>query len=189
MGKLLKLAYTLMIPWFAGFTAYKVSGDNLYWATLGVILGITIKLDNKLSTCWMVAATCLFFFRDIKIVYHVGAIGILVVHAIALVKIVKLIPLRLRKNKGSTGVDVTNSQTFYNSHAWRRLRLRVFEKYGHVCMVPGCNNKGNHVDHIRPRSLYPHLALDFNNLQVLCGPCNRAKSNDVEVDFRGQAVS
>lgn len=33
-----------------------------------------------------------------------------------------------------------------------------------------------HVDHIRPRKLYPHLLYVVSNLQVLCRPCNSHKS-------------
>lgn len=33
-----------------------------------------------------------------------------------------------------------------------------------------------HVDHIRPRKLYPHLIYVRSNLQVLCRPCNSHKS-------------
>ncbi|RYZ77144.1 MAG: HNH endonuclease [Proteobacteria bacterium] len=41
-----------------------------------------------------------------------------------------------------------------------------------------------HVDHIKPRSKYPHLELEFSNIQVLCPPCNFGKSNKYEDDFR-----
>jgi 5-methylcytosine-specific restriction endonuclease McrA len=41
-----------------------------------------------------------------------------------------------------------------------------------------------HVDHIKPKSRYPHLALKFDNLQVLCETCNIEKSNIDETDYR-----
>jgi 5-methylcytosine-specific restriction endonuclease McrA len=41
-----------------------------------------------------------------------------------------------------------------------------------------------HVDHIKPRSLYPELALEFSNLQVLCMDCNQGKSNRDFTDWR-----
>jgi 5-methylcytosine-specific restriction endonuclease McrA len=40
-----------------------------------------------------------------------------------------------------------------------------------------------HVDHIKPRRKYPHLALVFDNLQVLCHDCNHGKGNEI-FDFR-----
>ncbi|MGV2810455.1 HNH endonuclease [Enterobacter cancerogenus] len=40
------------------------------------------------------------------------------------------------------------------------------------------------VDHIKPRSKFPHLALEINNLQVLCEDCNKAKSNTDDIKWR-----
>lgn len=41
-----------------------------------------------------------------------------------------------------------------------------------------------HVDHIKPKSKYPELALEFSNMQVLCDPCNMGKSNIYDTDWR-----
>jgi 5-methylcytosine-specific restriction endonuclease McrA len=41
-----------------------------------------------------------------------------------------------------------------------------------------------HVDHILPRSKFPELELDIDNLQVLCEECNLAKSNIDTTDWR-----
>ncbi|WP_106598587.1 HNH endonuclease [Dyadobacter jiangsuensis] len=41
-----------------------------------------------------------------------------------------------------------------------------------------------HVDHIKPRSKFPRLELDINNLQILCQYCNIGKSNLYEDDWR-----
>ena len=53
-------------------------------------------------------------------------------------------------------------------------------------MVCGASGKQTvlHVDHIKPRSKYPELALDPNNLQVLCKDCNLGKSNLYNTDWR-----
>lgn len=72
---------------------------------------------------------------------------------------------------------------FFNSEAWRGLRLRVLNVYGYKCMKCKSLERSPHIDHIRPRSKYPHLALEFDNLQVLCEACNVDKSTDV-VDYR-----
>lgn len=40
------------------------------------------------------------------------------------------------------------------------------------------------VDHIKPRKLYPHLALDVDNLQILCSDCNHGKGNWDMTDWR-----
>lgn len=80
---------------------------------------------------------------------------------------------------------------FYNSREWLALRYRALEAhfkiYGHFCLC--CHNKFTplHVDHIKPKSKYPELALDPDNIQVLCGFCNIGKSNKSETDFREPA--
>ncbi len=74
--------------------------------------------------------------------------------------------------------------SFYYSREWRELRYKVLIRHGRKCMV--CNNtdKELHVDHIKPRSKFPKLELEFNNLQVLCADCNVGKSNIYEDDLR-----
>lgn len=81
-------------------------------------------------------------------------------------------------------VDPRDGKTFYQSSEWRKLRYKAFEKYGTTCMDPDCHNPATHVDHVKPRSLRPDLALSLNNLQVLCEKCNKMKSNRSDVDFR-----
>ena len=66
---------------------------------------------------------------------------------------------------------------------WKELRRRVFAKYGKKCLACGSKEKIT-VDHIQPKSKYPELALEFDNLQPLCWPCNKKKSFHTEVDYR-----
>lgn len=80
-----------------------------------------------------------------------------------------------------------DSTSFYESREWRELRYRVLTKYGWKCMGCGRTRKDGvilHVDHIKPRSKYPELELDENNLQVLCADCNIGKSNKFDTDHR-----
>lgn len=74
-----------------------------------------------------------------------------------------------------------NTQTnFYRTKAWRELRLSILLESDCSCKICGITSERGailHVDHIKPRSLYPDLALDKSNLQVLCEDCNIAKSN------------
>lgn len=76
---------------------------------------------------------------------------------------------------------------FYATKVWQKLRYRTLIHYGRRCMCCGATAKDGvkiHVDHIKPRSRYPELALEFANLQVLCEPCNMGKGADDETDFR-----
>jgi 5-methylcytosine-specific restriction endonuclease McrA len=77
-------------------------------------------------------------------------------------------------------------KNFYSSWAWRKLRYQVIKHYGGVCMICGASGQGVviSVDHIKPRSLYPELELDFDNMQVACMPCNMGKSNIDFTDWR-----
>ncbi|WP_013334709.1 HNH endonuclease [Gloeothece verrucosa] len=36
---------------------------------------------------------------------------------------------------------------------------------------------GSHIDHIKPISTHPQLALDVSNLRLLCPACNTSKGN------------
>ena len=72
---------------------------------------------------------------------------------------------------------------FYSSWEWKKARFNILKKYGSVCML--CDGKERIVvDHIMPRSKFPELELDEDNLQVLCNDCNMGKSNDDYTDFR-----
>lgn len=41
-----------------------------------------------------------------------------------------------------------------------------------------------HVDHIKPRSIFPSLELDISNLQILCEACNLGKGAWDQTDWR-----
>ncbi len=73
--------------------------------------------------------------------------------------------------------------SFYAKPEWLELRGKIFAMYGRKC---ACCGDDDHlaIDHIKPRSLYPELELDLDNLQVLCRPCNSRKSNKIIVDYR-----
>ena len=75
---------------------------------------------------------------------------------------------------------------FYQTQEWKLLKQLVLFIYGMRCMKCRRTPKDNvliTVDHIKPRSLYPKLALKFSNMQVLCQPCNSAKGTKIE-DYR-----
>ncbi len=78
---------------------------------------------------------------------------------------------------------VTN---FYQTQKWKRLRLKAFETCGTRCQCCGrfAPEVILDVDHIKPRSKFPELELNLDNLQILCRECNQGKSNITSVDFR-----
>lgn len=86
------------------------------------------------------------------------------------------------KNKS----DYTCPKDFYNSPEWKALRYAAIKKYGKRCECCGANDKATvfHVDHIKPKSIYPQLSLDINNLQILCEACNMGKLDMDETDWR-----
>lgn len=82
------------------------------------------------------------------------------------------------------------TDAFYESREWLDLRYRVLAKSGGSCKLCGCRaTEGNpiQVDHIKPRSLHPELALVESNMQVLCKSCNMGKSNKDATDWRFKA--
>jgi hypothetical protein len=81
-----------------------------------------------------------------------------------------------------------NSAEFLKSFEWRQLRLKALKKYGRVCLCCGAapgNGVVLNVDHVKSRRRFPALALDIENLQVLCEDCNHGKANQT-VDFRAE---
>ena len=83
-------------------------------------------------------------------------------------------------------VDV-ESDAFLQTYEWRRLRMLVLTKRGARCECCGATPKDGvrmHVDHIKPRRLFPVLALDESNLQILCEVCNHGKGNWDQTDWR-----
>ena len=86
-----------------------------------------------------------------------------------------------------TNDDFVKSNEFLTTYEWRKLRMEALKKYGGRCQCCGASPATGavlNVDHIKPRRIYPHLALELDNLQVLCGECNHGKGNWDETDWR-----
>lgn len=93
---------------------------------------------------------------------------------------------KLSNNELSKGFSVSRNG-FLESREWKELRAKVLEFYGCTCMKCGYvapTRSHINVDHIKNRMWSPELALDFNNCQVLCPPCNKKKGNKNEIDYR-----
>lgn len=74
----------------------------------------------------------------------------------------------------------SKAKDFYTSQKWLELRFAALSILANKCALCG-NSPTNgailHVDHIKPKSKYPELAYDLNNLQILCKHCNLGKSD------------
>jgi 5-methylcytosine-specific restriction endonuclease McrA len=76
---------------------------------------------------------------------------------------------------------------FFSSQVWKVLRYEILKRDGAICKCCGVTPEFGavmNVDHIKPRLRYPELALDPNNLQVLCANCNAGKWGLDETDWR-----
>jgi hypothetical protein len=98
----------------------------------------------------------------------------------------------LKVTVGRDNVDVV-SDAFLFTYEWRQLRMAVLSKRGARCECCGASPKDGvtviNVDHIKPRRLYPELALVESNLQVLCAACNHGKGNWDQTDWRGEPTA
>jgi len=90
-------------------------------------------------------------------------------------------PFSKKKKKVKKRVKTNPNKCFYKSREWLELRYRVLRIYQAKCMCCGRTPHEHgivvNVDHIKPRSKYPELELDFDNMQILCRACNCGKSN------------
>lgn len=85
-----------------------------------------------------------------------------------------------------SGVNVA-TDSFLSTYEWRKLRMQALKLHGRKCMCCGASPETGavmNVDHIKPRKLFPSLAMDINNLQVLCHECNHGKGNWDQTDWR-----
>lgn len=99
----------------------------------------------------------------------------------------KALKLFYRRRNTARKVSKRPKDAFYRSEIWKGLRYQALKKHGARCQCCGASAKTGavlHVDHIKPRSKFPALALDLDNLQILCAPCNEGKSNLDQTDWR-----
>ncbi len=83
-----------------------------------------------------------------------------------------------------------SGDAFLGTYEWRVLRMKALKLHGARCQCCGATPATGavmNVDHIKPRRIFPDLALDIDNLQVLCGACNHGKGNWDMTDWRNKA--
>lgn len=90
------------------------------------------------------------------------------------------------QNKYHTN-DGNETEDFYHSIEWRALRYQILRERKAICDCCGATAASSgrplHVDHIKPRSMYPELELDKLNLQILCEDCNLGKGCGDDTDW------
>lgn len=77
--------------------------------------------------------------------------------------------------------------SFYTTRAWLEIRYEAIRRNDGKCGACGRGKTDGiilHVDHIKPRSKFPKLELDVDNLQILCEQCNLGKGNRDATDWR-----
>lgn len=75
-------------------------------------------------------------------------------------------------------ISETPKTNFYQTQEWRKLRYQALTTLDLKCALCGITKEQGatmEVDHIKPKSKYPDLKLDINNLQILCSDCNKGK--------------
>lgn len=84
-------------------------------------------------------------------------------------------------DKGNTPLVNTELKSVTDYKDWRQ---DLIDRLGNYCCY--CNmtlNDSPQVEHVAPKNSVPELLLEWNNMLLACGPCNRAKSdNDYTVD-------
>ena len=98
----------------------------------------------------------------------------------------KVIEYYKGKSANEVAELIKTKPDFMKSEEWFVLKAKTIAQYGCVCMK--CKKTIRswmqiNVDHIKPRKYYPHLQNDPQNLQILCGTCNKEKGNK-EMDYR-----
>lgn len=65
-----------------------------------------------------------------------------------------------------------------DGQAWKAIKYK--QQQG-CCAICRCKIelKGSHIDHIRPLSKFPDLAVELSNLQIACPSCNTSKQATV----------
>ena len=88
-----------------------------------------------------------------------------------------ILPLIIEESKIEILKKKKKRKVYFTTQEWADARKDVFDRDGKICYV--CGSTATQVDHLLPKSKFPHLALDRNNLKPICWLCNRAKNAKV----------
>ena len=85
---------------------------------------------------------------------------------------------------------IASREWLIDNREWDRVRYAAYEANDGRCE---CCARSKHdlppgvylnADHIKPRKTHPWLVLKLSNIQIICGQCNRGKSNSEGRDWR-----
>lgn len=62
------------------------------------------------------------------------------------------------------------------SMRWQRMRASVLDRDGYTCQHCGASNTALHIDHVKPRYIWPDLTWEPSNITTLCKPCHLKKT-------------
>lgn len=90
------------------------------------------------------------------------------------------ISARSSKQIGPTNPNWKNGATseadkFYSSKKWKEIRTQAFIRDKYTCVDCGQVGRKLEANHIQPRSRFPELKLELNNLETLCKKCHDGK--------------
>lgn len=95
-------------------------------------------------------------------------------------------PQKERKPKTAKKPRRKKRDPFYDSYAWKKVRLEILERDNYTCAICGKTNKDYNddgitkvkltIDHIIRRVDDPSKELDHNNLRILCSICHEGLS-------------
>jgi len=135
---------------------------------------------------------CLFSIPDVFILIIVSVSLFLGVGGMSLFELIKyseagkrnqLVLVRVEGLARNRQKAIDEMLTFYASPEWRLARGKIIQEQGRICKECKEEIKDDFdltVDHIKPRSKFPGLALDVSNLRVLCRSCNSSKGSAYE---------
>ena len=86
---------------------------------------------------------------------------------------------------------MSNTDGFYSSREWYRLRSKTLKACDYRCAMCSVSVYGKHmahVDHVLPRRSHPHLQLEPTNLQVLCVKCHNSAKQKHEGNPEMEAI-
>ncbi len=153
--------------------------DEIFWATVG-ILSILTSLGFGCASLWSLSG-----HREYAWFLVPFAVGTCITFYLCEWKIAAVarkrgpkVDARLEELARERQRQIDEAKAFYASSEWRLVRKQVVEEQGRVCQKCRSHIADDYdltVDHIKPRSKFPELALNKSNLQVLCRRCNSAK--------------